>query len=269
MFYCFIHFLFCSSTTQPTLYIVHVLQIPVLRISVMRSFLRQSEVFNTPRFTSLRFAQFTFESPRFTFPHFGIIQVLDIKFMFCNVQALQFYVSATSCFTLSTFYTVNIFQILFYTFLVLQSHHTAHVIHFACPGCFLRSMFYKSILYKFTFCTVFRVTRFYVSTLRHSPCFGHKVYDLQRPRFLSSFFIRLLHNPCFTNPRFTNLRYTTSFFVNRSLQHSTFYEPTFCTVHFRVTTFCVSTLRHNPCFGHKVHVLQRPRFLSSLEVCAT
>ena len=57
--------------------------------------------------------------------------------------------------------------------------------------------------------------------------------------------------------------FTIPFFVNRSLQHSTLYEPTFCTVHFRVTTFFVYTLRHNPCFGHKVHVLQRPRFLSS------
>ena len=57
--------------------------------------------------------------------------------------------------------------------------------------------------------------------------------------------------------------FTIPFFVNRGLQHSTLYEPTFCTVHFRVTTFFVYTLRHNPCFGHKVHVLQRPRFLSS------
>ena len=192
-------------------------------------------------------------------------------------------------------------------------------------------MFYES-----TFGTVdFRVTTFYVSTLRHNPCFGHKVHVLQRPRFLSSFFIRLcyivhvlqiyvlricvirLHfssNEVSNTPRFASLRFAQSTFESPRFtsQHfgkvhafghkvhvlqrprflsssyvctlsmfykSTFYEsalydfifrqskslyePAFCTVFFRVTTFYVSTLRHSPCFGHEVHVLQRPRFLSS------
>ena len=67
-------------------YIVHVLQIPVLPICVIRFLSSSIEVFNVPCFTSLRLAQFTFESQRFTFPHFGIIHVLDMKFMFCNVH---------------------------------------------------------------------------------------------------------------------------------------------------------------------------------------
>ena len=126
---------------------------------------------------------------------------------------------------------------------------------FRVQGVFYGPCFTSPFFYKFTFYTVyFQVTRFYVSTHRHSPCFGHKVHVLQRPRFLSSFFIRLcyivhvLQIHVLQILRFTNLRYTTSFFVNRSLQHSTFYEPTFCTVYFRVTTFYVSTLRHSPCF---------------------
>ena len=88
MFYrfCFIHFLFCSSTIQPMLYILR----------VQGAF--YGPCFTSPLFTSSRFALSTFESPGFTFPHIGIVHVLDIKFMFCNVHdfwVLSSYVCVT------------------------------------------------------------------------------------------------------------------------------------------------------------------------------
>ena len=165
--FCFIHFLFCSSTIQPMLYILRVQGV------------FYGPCFTSPFFTSSRFAQSTFKSPGFTFLHIGIVHFAD-------------FVLYISCFAVLPYSPC-------YTFCVSRV--------------FLRSMFYKSILYKFTFCTVyFQVTRFYVSTHRHSPCFGHKVHVLQRPRFLSSFFIRLcyivhvLQIHVLQISRFTNLR---------------------------------------------------------------
>ena len=99
---------------------------PFCQSAFIRFLSSSIEVFNAPRFTSLRLAQLTFESPRFTFPHFGIIHVLDIKFMCCNVH--DFWVLHTSV-TLSMFYKSPFCQSALYDSFLHQSRSsTLHVL---------------------------------------------------------------------------------------------------------------------------------------------
>ena len=142
MFYrfCFIHFLFCSSTIRPMLYI-----------------LRVQGVFygpccTNPLFTSSRFAQCTFESPGFTFPHFGIVHVLDKVYVLQRPRFL-------SSFFIRLCYKSMFYESALHDFISRQSKSpTLHV---------LRAYVLHSILSSHH---VLRHSPCF-STLRHSPCF--------------------------------------------------------------------------------------------------
>ena len=114
---------------------------------------------------------------------------------------------------------------------------------------FYKSMFYKS--YVLRICVVrlhfssievsntprFTSLRFAQSTFESPRCtsqhfgivhaFGHKVHVLQRPRFLSSSYVCYIVH-VLQIPVLPICVIRLSFFVNRSLQQSTFYEPAFC-----------------------------------------
>ena len=83
--FCFVHFLFYSSNFH-TAYLLHIPSfghvVHVLRVQA--AFI--PSMFYKSIFTSLHFAQSTFESPRFTFAPFPTVNVLDMKFTFCNVH---------------------------------------------------------------------------------------------------------------------------------------------------------------------------------------
>ena len=145
---------------------------------------------NRSLFTSLRFAQSSFELPRFTSPHFGIVHVLDTKFMFCNVH--DFWVLFKSALQ------IHILRIL------LQSEtSTLDVLRvYLCTVHFLKTTFYDSTLQTCSYKSVLQLYSLNMYVLQ-SPFLFYKCNVFTKFPLYDCYPDNVYPSPCFFRLPFT------------------------------------------------------------------
>ena len=172
---------------------------------------------NRSLFTSLRFAQSSFELPRFTSPHFGIVHVLDTKFMFCNVH--DFWVLHKSVLHSLCFTNHHILRIL------LQSE-TSTLDVLRVP---LHSPLFKDHVLRFDASDMQLQICFTTLFFEHV-CFTKSIFVLQVQRFYEASALRLLPRQCLSQSMFLPSTIYLSTFITFCTCSSDFTQLTFCTV---------------------------------------
>ena len=141
---------------------------------------------NRSLFTSLRFAQSSFELPGFTSPHFGIVHVLDMKFMFCNVHdfwVLHKSVLHSLCFT--------------------NPHFTnSSTAEYLCTVHFLKTTFYESTLQTCSYKSVLQLYSLNMYVLQ-SPFLFYKCNVFTKLPLYDCYPDNVYHSPCFCRLPFT------------------------------------------------------------------